>query len=101
MAKKSMLAREKKRAHMVAKYKERRQALKAVINDRSRPDEERWEAQDKLAKLPRDSSPVRQHSRCELTGRPRGVYRKFRLGRNALRQAAMRGEIPGLRKASW
>lgn len=101
MAKKSMLAREKKRAALVAKYAAKRAELKAAILDPSRSDEERWDAQVALQKLPRDASPVRQQRRCRITGRPRGVYRKFGLGRNKLREAAMRGDIPGLVKASW
>ncbi len=101
MAKKSMLAREKKRAALVAKYAAKRAELKATILDPSRSDEERWDAQVALQKLPRDASPVRQQRRCRITGRPHGVYRKFGLGRNKLREAAMRGDIPGLVKASW
>ncbi len=101
MAKKSMIEREKKRTLMVAKYAKKRAALKAIIGDKNLDDSERWEAQLKLQKLPRDASPVRQRSRCGLTGRPRGVYRKFGLGRNKLREAAMRGDVPGLVKASW
>ena len=101
MAKKSMLAREKKRAATVEKYAAKRKELKSIINNRNLPDEERWEAQTKLQKLPRDASPSRRQRRCGLTGRPRGVYRKFGLGRNMLRMAAMRGDIPGLKKASW
>ena len=101
MAKVSVVEREKKRAKMVAKYAEKRAALKAIVSDRSASDDERWEAQLGLQKLPRDASPVRQQRRCGQTGRPRGVYRKFGLGRNKLREAAMRGDVPGLRKASW
>ena len=101
MAKNSMVEREKKRAKTVAKYAAKRAALKAIISDRSASDEDRWEAQIKLQKLPRDASPVRQQRRCGLTGRPHGVYRKFGLGRNKLREGAMKGEIPGLTKASW
>ena len=101
MAKKSMLAREKKRAELVAKYAAKRSELKAVVLDPARSDEERWNAQVSLQKLPRDASPIRQQRRCRITGRPRGVYRKFGLGRNKLREAAMRGDIPGLVKASW
>ena len=101
MAKTSMVEREKRRARIVAKYSTRRKALKAIINDRNVSDEERWDAQTKLAKLPRDSSPSRKKRRCGITGRPRGVYRKFGLGRNKLREAAMRGDVPGLVKASW
>ena len=101
MAKNSMIEREKKRAKLVAKYAVKRAALKAIINDKNSTDEERWDAQMKLQALPRDSSPVRQQRRCGLTGRPHGVYRKFGLGRNKLREAAMRGDVPGLVKASW
>jgi small subunit ribosomal protein S14 len=101
MAKTSMVEREKKRARMVAKYARKRTELKAIINDRSLPDEERWTAQEKLQKMPRDASPVRRQRRCGLTGRPHGVYRKFGLGRNKLREAAMRGDVPGLVKSSW
>ncbi|MFU8816559.1 MAG: 30S ribosomal protein S14 [Pseudomonadales bacterium] len=101
MAKTSMIEREKKRARMVAKYAKKRAELKAIISDRSAPDEERWDAQLKLQQLPRDSSPVRKQLRCGITGRPHGVYRKFGLGRNKLREAAMRGDVPGLVMASW
>ena len=101
MAKNSMVEREKKRAKTVARYAAKRAALKAVIKDRNASDEERWDAQLKLQALPRDASPVRQQRRCGLTGRPHGVYRKFGLGRNKLREAAMRGDVPGLVKASW
>ncbi len=101
MAKKSMVAREKKRAQMVAKYAGKRAALKAVISDVNASDEEKWDAQIALQKLPRDASPVRQQRRCQVTGRPHGVYRKFGLCRNKLREAAMRGDVPGLVKASW
>lgn len=101
MAKNSMVEREKKRAKTVAKYAAKRAALKAVISDRNASDEDRWEAQLKLQALPRNASPVRQQRRCGLTGRPHGVYRKFGLARNKLREAAMRGDVPGLVKASW
>ena len=101
MAKKSMVEREKKRAKVVAKYAKKRAQLKATVNDRNAPDEERWAAQLQLQQLPRNASPVRQQRRCGLTGRPHGVYRKFGLGRNKLREAAMRGDFPGLVKASW
>ncbi len=101
MAKKSMIARENKRARMVAKYAEKRAALKAVIADVNASDEEKWDAQIALQKLPRDASPVRQQRRCQITGRPHAVYRKFGLCRNKLREAAMRGDVPGLVKASW
>ncbi len=101
MARISITEREKKREKIVAKYAEKRRVLKAIIADRSATDEERWEAQLKLQALPRNASPVRLRRRCGLTGRPRGVYRKFGLGRNKLREAAMRGDVPGLMKASW
>ncbi len=101
MAKKSMIARENKRTRMVAKYAERRAALKAVLRDTNASDEEKWDAQVALQKLPRDASPVRRQRRCQVTGRPHAVYRKFGLCRNKLREAAMRGDVPGLVKASW
>ncbi len=101
MAKASMIAREVKRAKMVAKYAEKRQSLKAIIADPKASDDEKWAAQVKLQKLPRDASPVRKQRRCQVTGRPHGVYRKFGLCRNKLREAAMRGDVPGLHKASW
>ena len=101
MAKKSMIQRELKRAKLVARHAEKRAALKATIRNPNSSDEERSAAQAKLNSLPRDSSPSRQRKRCAITGRPHGVYRKFGLGRNKLREAAMNGEIPGLTKASW
>ncbi len=101
MAKKSMIQRELKRAKMVAKYADKRAALKATIRNVNSSDEERAAAQLKLNAMPRDASPTRQRKRCAITGRPHGVYRKFGLGRNKLREAAMNGEIPGLTKASW
>ena len=101
MAKKSMIAREKKRAQRVAKYAAKHDALKAVIKNPKSSFEEIEEATLKLQKLPRDASSTRQHNRCRVTGRPHGYYRKFGLCRNKLREAAMRGDIPGLVKASW
>ena len=101
MAKKSMIMRERKRAKLVAKYATKRAALKATIRNINSTDEERAAAQAKLNAMPRDASPTRQRNRCSITGRPHGVYRKFGLGRNKLREAAMNGEIPGLTKASW
>jgi small subunit ribosomal protein S14 len=101
MAKTSMVEREKKRAKLVAKYAVKRAAIKAVIANPDSSPEERWEAQLQLQKLPRDSSASRQRRRCQVTGRPHGVYRKFGLCRNKLREAAMRGDVPGLVKASW
>lgn len=101
MAKKSMIAREKKRTRIAAKYAVKRAALKATLVNVKVSDEEKWEAQVKLQKLPRDASPSRQRRRCQITGRPHGVYRKFGLCRNKLREAAMRGDVPGLVKSSW
>ncbi|MGI9223298.1 MAG: 30S ribosomal protein S14 [Woeseiaceae bacterium] len=101
MAKKSMIERELKRAKLVAKYADKRKKLKAIIRNVNSSDEERRDAQAKLNALPRDASPTRQRARCAITGRPHGVYRKFGLGRNKLREGAMKGEIPGLTKASW
>jgi small subunit ribosomal protein S14 len=101
MAKMSMIAREAKRTNVVAKYAEKRNELKAIIKNINTSDEDRWEAQKEFQKMPRDASPVRQRRRCRITGRPHGVYRKFGLCRNKLREAAMRGDVPGLVKASW
>ena len=101
MAKKSMVARENKRARTVAKYAAKRAKLKETIADVDATDDARWEAQMALQKLPRNASPVRQQRRCQITGRPHGVYRKFGLCRNKLREAAMRGDVPGLVKSSW
>ncbi|MCB1676090.1 MAG: 30S ribosomal protein S14 [Halioglobus sp.] len=101
MAKKSMVAREAKRARMVAKYAAKRAALKTILSDVDASDEMKWDAQIALQKLPRDASPVRRQRRCQITGRPHGVYRKFGLCRNKLREAAMRGDVPGLVKSSW
>ncbi|GHC27731.1 30S ribosomal protein S14 [Kushneria pakistanensis] len=101
MAKKSMIERERKRAELVDKYAARRAELKALINNVNSSDEERFDAQLQLQKLPRDSSPVRKRNRCRVTGRPHGYYNKFGLARNKLREAAMRGDVPGLTKSSW
>lgn len=101
MAKKSMIAREAKRAKTVDQYAAKRASLKSIIKSVSSSDEEVWDAQVKLQKLPRNANPVRQRRRCQITGRPHGVYRKFGLCRNKLREAAMRGDVPGLVKASW
>lgn len=101
MAKSSMKAREAKRAKLVAKYAEKRAALKALIASPATSEEERWDAVLKLQTLPRDSSSSRQRNRCNQTGRPHGYLRKFGLSRIKLREATMRGEVPGLRKASW
>ena len=101
MAKTSMIERETKRAKLVKQHAKKRAALKAVLLDQDASYEAKMEASVKLQKLPRDSSPVRKRNRCAMTGRPRGVYSKFGLGRNKLREATMRGDVPGLRKASW
>ena len=101
MAKRSVLAREKMRADLVAKFAAKRAAIKAILNDVNASDDEKWEAQIKLQKMPRDASPVRQQNRCRVTGRPHGVFRKFGMCRHKLREAAMRGDVPGLTKASW
>ena len=101
MAKTSMVNRDTKRAKLAKKYATRRDALKKTISSVTASYEEKAEAVIKLQKLPRDSSPCRERSRCALSGRPRGVYAKFGLGRNKLREATMRGDVPGLRKASW
>jgi small subunit ribosomal protein S14 len=101
MAKKSMLAREKKRTKTVAKYAAKRAELKKIINSPASSPEQVDEAVIKLQKLPRDASPSRQQRRCRASGRPHAVYRKFGLCRNKLREAAMRGDVPGLVKASW
>ncbi|MGB0846576.1 MAG: 30S ribosomal protein S14 [Thiolinea sp.] len=101
MAKKSMIAREVKRAKAVAKYAEKRAALKAIISNPESAYEDVMAASEKLQKLPRNSSASRGQRRCNLTGRPHAVYRKFGLCRNKLREAAMRGDVPGLTKASW
>jgi len=101
MAKTSMLMREKKRNQLVNKYAVKRAELKKIISSEETSFDERMAAIAKLSTLPRDSSKCRLRNRCEVTGRPHGVYRKFGLGRNKLREHAMKGEIPGLRKASW
>ena len=101
MAKLSLINRDIKRQALVKKYAPKRQALEAIINDQSRSEEERFQARLKLQALPRNANPTRLRNRCEVTGRPRGTYRKFGLGRTKLRESAMRGEIPGLVKASW
>ncbi len=101
MAKKSMKQREKKRERLAAKYSATRAKLKAITKDLSLNDEERWNAQIALQKLPRNSSPVRLRNRCHVTGRPRGYLRKFGMSRIKFREAAQRGDIPGLTKASW
>ena len=101
MAKKSMIAREVKRKRMVEKFSAKRNALKATINNPESSMEDVEAAQLQLQKMPRDASPSRMHNRCRITGRPHGFYRKFGLARNKLREAAMRGDVPGLVKASW
>jgi len=101
MARLSVKLREKKRRDAVARFKAKRAALLETIHNQKAPDEERDAARAKLQKLPRDASPSRLRNRCALTGRPRGVYRKFGLGRNKLRELALRGEVPGVIKASW
>jgi small subunit ribosomal protein S14 len=101
MAKKSMIARDAKRMLVAKRYERRRAALKAVIKDRSATSEAVDEALLALQKLPRDASPSRQQRRCRASGRPHAVYRKFGLGRNKLREAVMRGDVPGVVKASW
>lgn len=101
MAKTSMVMRDKKRTKLVKKYAAKRADLKAKVGNLKLSYDARMAAQVALQKLPRDASPVRQRNRCVLSGRARGVYAKFGLGRNMLRQATMRGDVPGLRKASW
>ena len=101
MAKTSMVNREVKREKLAKKYGAKRDALKKIISSTTATYEEKMDASVKLQKLPRDSSESRQRNRCALTGRPRGVYAKFGLARNKLREATMRGDVPGLRKASW
>jgi small subunit ribosomal protein S14 len=101
MAKLAVKLREQKRRKTVAKFKAKRAALLEVMRNVKASDEARDAARDKLQKLPRNASPTRLRNRCALTGRPRGVYRKFGLGRNKLRELAMRGEVPGVIKASW
>ena len=101
MAKLALINREAKRRKMVEKYKAKRAALEAIVSDESRSEDERFEARLKIQALPRNSSPVRLRNRCQLTGRPRGVFRKFGLGRSKLRDFVMRGEVPGMTRASW
>ncbi len=101
MAKSCMVNREIKRIRLVKKYATKRTELKAIINNTSLSEDDRKVAREKLNKMPRDASPVRVRNRCNITGRPHGYYRKFGLGRNKLREAAMRGDVPGLVKASW
>jgi small subunit ribosomal protein S14 len=101
VAKLSMINREAKRARIVAQYAAKRAELKETIRDLTNGDDQRRDAQKCLQALPRDASPSRQRNRCRLTGRSHGFYRKFGLGRNKLREATMRGDVPGLHKASW
>jgi small subunit ribosomal protein S14 len=101
MAKLALINREEKRRKLVAQYAKKRAALEAIINNASLSDEERFEARLKVQALPRNASPSRLRNRCQLTGRPRGVFRKFGLCRNKIRELAMNGEIPGIVKASW
>lgn len=101
MAKLSLINRDIKRVKLAEKYAAKRAALKAIIDDSSKSDEERYEARLKLQQLPRNANPTRQRNRCAITGRPRGVFRKFGLARNKLRDLAMKGEIPGVTKGSW
>jgi small subunit ribosomal protein S14 len=101
MAKLAVKLRDQKRRQTVEKFKAKRAALFDIINDQRASDAAREEARAKLQRLPRDASPVRLRNRCALTGRPRGVYRKFGLGRNKLRDLALKGEVPGIIKASW
>jgi small subunit ribosomal protein S14 len=101
LAKLALKNREAKREALVKKFASKRAGLKAIIDDSTRSMEERMDARRKLEALPRDASPSRQRNRCALTGRPRGTFRKFGLARGKIREAAMRGDIPGLVKASW
>jgi len=101
MAKLAVINRQYKRVKLVAKYAKRREALIGIIENSKMSDEDRFAARLKLQQLPRNANPTRLRSRCSLTGRPRGVFSKFGLGRNKLREYAMRGEIPGIVKASW
>ena len=101
MAKLSLINRDIKRAKLAEKYAAKRAALKAVIDDQSKSDEERYQARLQLQQLPRNANPTRQRNRCVVTGRPRGVFSKFGLTRHKLREMALRGEVPGMTKASW
>jgi small subunit ribosomal protein S14 len=101
VAKLSMIQREEKRAKLAAKFAKKYRELKAVANDAKKSDEERYLARLELQKLPRNANPTRQRARCELTGRPRGTFRKFGLGRSKIRELAFKGDIPGVVKASW
>lgn len=101
MAKQSLIQREEKREKLVAKFAKKYAELKAIIDDSSKSDEERYEARLALQKLPRNANPTRLRNRCGMTGRPRGTFRKFGLARTKIRELAFRGDIPGVVKASW
>jgi small subunit ribosomal protein S14 len=101
MAKLSLINRDEKRRNLVKKYAKRREALTAIVNNTRMSEEDRFAARLTLQQLPRNANPTRVRNRCAITGRPRGYFRKFGLGRNKLREFAMRGEIPGIVKASW
>ena len=101
MAQLSLINRDIKRAKLAEKFAAKRAALKAIIDDQSKSDEERYQARLALQALPRNANPTRQRNRCVVTGRPRGVFSKFGLTRHKLREMAMRGEVPGMTKASW
>jgi small subunit ribosomal protein S14 len=101
MTRLALIEREKKRAKLVAKYAEKRNALYSIINDSTKSDEEKFEARLILQKLPRNSSLTRKRNRCAITGRPRGTFRKFGIARNKLRELALKGDVPGIIKASW
>ena len=101
MAKLSLINRDIKRLELAKKYAPKRAALKAIVDDATKTDEERYDARLKIQQLPRNSNPTRQRNRCAITGRSRGVFSKFGLARNKLRELAMKGEIPGMTKASW
>lgn len=101
MAKKSIIARERKREALVARYYDKRSSLRSIIKDPNASFEDKEKASIQLQKLPRNSASVRLRNRCKLTGRPHGYFRKFGLSRNMLREASMRGDVPGIRKASW
>ena len=101
MARLAVIEREKKRSELVKKYADKRAAIFSIINDFTKSEEEKFEARLALQKLPRDSSPTRQRNRCALTGRPRGTFRKFGIARNKLRELALKGDVPGIVKASW
>ncbi len=101
MAKLSLINRDIKRVKLAEKFAAKRTALKAIIDDQSKSDEDRYQARLQLQQLPRNANPTRQRNRCVITGRPRGVFKKFGLTRHKVREMAMRGEIPGMTKASW